>query len=160
TDLARKRVATSREQSLELYPSGNQLSPRFRLVDLNEWPAEDLRPGLSRAPGNWRALVKDKELKTMVTLDRLGRKHELVDRDAAIEATKQNGHDIFKLAQREQPLSDEKRKEQEREKDKRREINKAALVACINQVRKNVTQKTIAAMLRLQIDREIEFSKA
>jgi hypothetical protein len=160
TDVSRNCTATTRDESLEMYPSGNQLAPRFRLVDLSEWPAEDLRPGVVRAPGNWRLLVKGKELKITVTRDRLGKTHELVNRDGAIEAARQNGHDVFKLPQRLKPPSDEKRKEEEHEREKRSEIHKAALIACIAEVRRNVNQKTLAAMMRLQLDREIEFSKA
>jgi len=160
TIVGRNRVATTREESLEIYPSGNQLSPRFRFVDLNEWPAEDLRPGILRASSNWRALTKGKELKITVTRDRLGKLHELVNREAAIEAARQNGHDIFKTPQRIKPPSDEKRKEEEHDREKRGAIEKAAQIACVAEVRKHVNQKTIAGMLRLQLDREIEFSKA
>ncbi len=160
TDVARDRVATSREESLEIYPSGNQLSSRFRLVDLAQWPAEDLRPGILRAPGNWRALIKDKGLKITVTRDRLGKMHELVQRDPAIEAARQNGHDIFRTAQRIKPPSDEKRKEQEQEREKRGEIEKATQISCIAEVRKRVNPKTLAGMLRLQIEREMYVSKA
>jgi ParB/RepB/Spo0J family partition protein len=161
TNYAENRHATSQEQSEKLYPRGNQLAQHFCLVDLADCPdSNDLKPGVTTRL-SWGQLTKKAKLKVIVTQDRLGATHELVDRQQAIEAAMLNGHDdIFKSTKHERPPDAEQRKQEEKKKQKQSESSKGVLVACIELVRKNVSSKTIAALLRLQLDREIEFSKA
>jgi len=156
-----KRFATTRRESMKLFPAGNQLAQYLELVDLEDCPdGMDLRPGIT-SNASWQRLIgKNTNLKITVTRDRLGKTHKLVDRSQAIFAARANGHaDLFK-AQRERPADQETRKEQEKRREGEAHLQKIAILACVAQVRKKVSLKTIAAMLRLQIDREIEFSKA
>jgi ParB/RepB/Spo0J family partition protein len=159
TDPQRNRIAANEAESRKLFPSGSQLAPAFGLVDLDDLPdGNDLRPG-EESRLTWRQLIKGTNLQVLVSPDERGKIHELVDRQKAIEAASTiNKHDIFKTTKRERPKAGEERKEEEKGKEENRELNRRALFMCIDQVKKNVTTARLADLLRLQIDREIEFS--
>lgn len=159
TDPQRNRIAASEAESRKLFPSGSQLAPAFGLVDLDDLPdGNDLRPG-EESRLTWRQLIKGTNLQVLVSLDERGKIHELVDRQKAIEAASTiNKHDIFKTTKRERPKAGDERKEEEKGKEEDRELNRRALFMCIDQVKKNVTTARLTDLLRLQIDREIEFS--
>ncbi len=68
---------------------------------------------------------------------------------------------LFRAAHRERAPEADVRKSQEQAKHKHAEINKAAMIECVELVKASkVTLKVVAAYLRLQLDRELEFSPA
>lgn len=172
TDESKHRRATTLEQSLRLYPSGNTLSPTFNVVDLAEHPdGSDLRAG-EHAPGPWKSLIKNRDVEVIVTRDRAGKTHELVDRFGAIEAARLNGFKIFKVSEGEERRRDESsfrrnptqffqdRKEQEKSKSADRDLERAILLDCVAQVAKKFSPKCVTDLLRLVVAREILHSNA
>ena len=105
-----KRVALKESECEKIYTYGDQINWSSGYVDLEDHPdGSDLKAGLE-SPGTWRTLTKGAELEVVVARDKLGKVHELVKRELAIEAASTlNDHKIFKKDQKERAESHEDR---------------------------------------------------
>lgn len=104
TDPKKKRRALTPDECDGLFSQQFPDQPTWSsgLVSLDQSPAGDeLRPGES-APGTWRMMTEGADLEILVAREsRNGRAHELVKREPAIAAARQNGFDVFKTTERE-----------------------------------------------------------
>jgi ParB/RepB/Spo0J family partition protein len=168
TDETKNRQAVTELESRKLFPVGANLTAH-NLVDLSDCPdSTDLRPG-EVCRTKWRELIgKDSNLLTVISRDRDGKEHELVDRAAAIELARAQHKDLFKSQQnqRSKRVDSDDRKLEEKKREADSAQAKQAIEICADRVRITAADwklppaivKTLEAFFRLLLDRELEFS--
>lgn len=108
TNEEEKRTALPAAENGALWDfTGKHLQPSTPYFDLAEQPpGHELKPGEENPP-TWAKLLKDQNVPVIVAIDRAGKVHELVNREAARAAAIAGGSEIFRPTEKKRRPSNE-----------------------------------------------------